>query len=143
MEYEIYAGLYEEKNEGWIWTNDKSVKSGDYVQIKSNKGKLICQIRKIDDNFRNHYSKRGSGRKTFDCSKNIVVVSDHYRDKLGGINTGKSYSLEIKKVTSWHRKMLAMLGHPNDVIKISIVLAIISCSLGIIGLILGVIGFVT
>ena len=120
MKYEIYVGLYEEKNEGWIWTNDKSVKSGDYVQIKSKKGKLICQIRKIDDNFQKYYSKKGSGRKILDCSKNIVVISKYYRDILT-INTDKPHSLEIKRVNSWHKKLLAMLGHPNDVMRLSII----------------------
>lgn len=142
MKYEIYAGLYEEKNEGWIWTNDNSVKSGDYAQIKSKKGIFVCQIRKIDDNFRKYYSQPGSGRITLDCSKNVVVASKYYRDILG-IDTDMPYYFEIKKVTNWHKKLLAMLGHPNDAIKTSIILAIISCCLGSIGLILGIISILT
>lgn len=141
--YEVFAALYEDSNEGWIWMpGEKDFDSRDHITVKSiaTGKKVTCVCRIIDDNYIIQYNQ--PPRRIIANPKEAIVLSTYYRDKLADrakskeIKTSNIYEFEIKKVWrfNYFRKILALVQHPDNAIKIATWLAIISIIIGLLGL---------
>ncbi len=154
--YKILKAIHEESNEGWAWIPKTStIKSRTFIKIdwienKPKKSKPIrCQARIIDDSFYKFYTKRPETVKDFDKS-NTIIMSEYYRDRFGISeddlkNKENEYNLIISKYDCFFQKIRAFLEHPNDVVKIATILAIISIIvtsvLGLISIILAILSY--
>ena len=143
-ELRVYPALHEEAKEGWVWLPKLEGFCGRFVKIKNmeNCKSIVCVRREIDDNFiifyehRSEYlKKRQKITKEYlrpDKSKSIVI-SEHYRRKLD-ISTMQTVKFEIEDILGW-RSLVCFLkatcDHPNEFVKISIMLGILSLELSI------------
>ncbi|MGA8151608.1 MAG: hypothetical protein WB952_11710 [Terriglobales bacterium] len=140
MEYSIYAALTEEDNEGWVWIQRPDLPTRTLVKVRNpTSGRTIfCAARHIDDNFLKKYNGREGTIKIDDASK-ALVISEWYRDALGGIETshhasGVSLIVTEAKFRFW-RNVRAACHHPDFVARVG-------TRLGILGVWLGLVAFV-
>ena len=101
-----------------INSNDRPIDINwyDYVQIKSETGKLIvCKLHGDDI----PEIPPGQGRS-------LIYINEPLRGKLGVKKDGDTLDFEIKKVTSWLAWYYFIRYHPDDVVKISTWLAVIA-----------------
>lgn len=142
--YKVYAALYDESSEGWIWLPQKLEKqnfsSRDIIVIKTkqNTQKVYCICRIIDNNFKRKYNKSDSGRCKIDNTDQAIVMSSYYRDMLGGLKTQEEYEFEIKRTKCPYYKIRALFQHPDNAIRIAIWLAIISIMIGMVSIIISI-----
>ena len=139
VEYTIYAALAEEDNEGWIWIQEPYLPTRTLVKVKnSSTGKTIfCSARHIDDNFRKKYNDRDGTINIEDASK-ALVISEWYRDALGGLDTsrrgsGVSLTVTEAKLPGW-RDLRAACHHPDIVARVGTRLGILGGLLGLVAL---------
>jgi len=136
--YTVFAALYDDTNQGWIWMpKEKGFNSRDYITLKSTETskKITCTCRIIDDNFLTYYNQ--PPRINIQDPNLALVISAYYRDMLGELKTGETYEFEIEKVGkfNYRRKIIAILHHPDNGIKIAACLAIISIFVSLISVI--------
>lgn len=153
-DYIIRASLHEEANAGWIWV--KGFPSRSLVKISNIKKRrtVICQARELDQNFLNIYNPSKSsddppveGRRRFpiDFEQDTIVMSEWYRDALGGFDTTKDdnangkVALDIQRYRgcqSWGQ-LRAALQHPDIVVRLGARLGALGVGLGLLGSFLG------
>jgi hypothetical protein len=140
MKYKIYASLKEDINEGICWVNNPKLSSRSVIRIfnKDTNKQVFCEAFRMDDNFVKHYNERKHTFKIVSTqNKNVIVLSEWYRVRLGDIDTQSEYDLEIKPYKYFGR-FCASIQHPQIVVRYATWLATISVGLGILGFFLGV-----
>ena len=133
--YKVFAALHDESNAGWIWMPpENGFTSRDLITITSltKKKKVYCDCRIIDDNFQSYYKKETGN--SIDNKYNTIVISDYYRNKLGGLNTEEEYEFEIVRGKCFVSKIRTLLQHPDNIVKIATWLAIISIGIGLLSI---------
>ncbi|MGD0785071.1 MAG: hypothetical protein ABR969_04590 [Sedimentisphaerales bacterium] len=139
----VFASLHEESREPWIWVpNNIGVKSGNVVRVlcTSTQKKIWCICRILDNNFVREYNRNDTfGIKNENDS--VVVISKHYRDKLGIQNTGNKYEFKISRSLPIWGTVRTILDHPDPCYRFLFWLAVISITItiafGLAGLIMG------
>jgi hypothetical protein len=139
--FRILSSLHEESNMGWIWIPDKS---REFIQIQMGENPpIVCQARILDENFKRLYNNRYKTNK-IDNPQNTIIMSDYYRSKLN-VEKNKDYELIITKANSFLQKLSSFRHHPDDVVKIATILAIISIVftifLGTLSIILAILSY--
>ena len=144
VSYIIRAARDEEANDGWIWM---ALPSRTVVRIKNPSARrhVYCQVRDIrDPNFLKRYNTSNAGRIAISHPCETMVISNWYRDALGGFNTtGKDnetgrVGLDVKPVQRWGWEALrAASHHPDIVVRLGVRLGVLGAWLGILGLIFG------
>lgn len=149
-DYIIRAALRDDANEGWVWI--ENIPSRSLIKITSVKHNrsVICQTRKLDQNFLVAYNDSGSRRYKIHPGENTIVISEWYRSALGNLRTtGKSsligkeplnVQLLTKCIPWW--QLRASLKHPDIVVRLGVCLGILSACLGVIGVILGILSLI-
>ncbi len=140
----VYAALQEESNAGWIWIpKNDSIKSIDVIKISCSDRSIVCVARIIDERFVSYYAESPKRLPITDIER-AIVISDYYRDNLGGIQTKNDYTFEIEKIPKYCclPRLKAFWYHPDNAIKVATRLAVTSIVLGIIGIALAVISMV-
>lgn len=137
IKYNILPAFWEENNEGWIWINkNESVNSHDCVSItrKDNGKKLYTMARIIDNNLRSRWSEKHNNNS---LPGNPIIISEYYRSRLS-LQLESDIELCIVKIKyQWLYKIIVFACyHPNDVVKISTWLGIISIILGAISMLI-------
>lgn len=125
--YRVHASLIADSRIGDVWCYEKDIKSR-LIIIKYGKDSIIVTRRLIDENFEKFYNKKDSKRWFVSSLKNSIVIDSYYREKLGILETHKDYDLTIKKVgkCAIHNHLRYLYQHPNDSIRITFWLAIVS-----------------
>ncbi|WP_291325120.1 hypothetical protein [Desulfovibrio sp. UCD-KL4C] len=136
MNYTIYAARDSEMKEGWVWSSNSP---SNVVKI-SHRGKSIyCECFKIDENFIKQYNGNTERVKILP-EKDVLVISQWYRNRLGISKTQEEYDIEIECVCGIKREFLSGCDHPQAAMRLATKLAGISVILGILGLVLGIMG---
>jgi hypothetical protein len=144
-DYIIRAALREEMNDGWVWLD--GFPSRTVIEIKNlNTGcSVICQARKLDDNYIEHYNS-DQGRLRIGMGDNIIVMSGWYREALGISETTKD---DISKATlvvcpyeGWWGHLCAACHHPDIVVRLGTRLGALGAWLGLLGAVLGALSLV-
>lgn len=147
--YEVHTALRDDLNEGWVWVRDSGLKDQlqdqrRIVRIEFNGKKVYCEALYADK----YYLKRFGERRVKDdlteipSDKDLVFINGWYRQRLGiPRNSCSEHDLQIEiakfLVLS---QFCACLQHPQSVVFLATVLAILGLGLGIIGVGLGLIG---
>lgn len=128
-EYKIYASLFSESRTGRAWNKEKF--SSNLIKITSNENNksIIVSNRKIDTNFERKYNKDGR----IHLIESALVIDEFYRNKLGIVSTQEFKMLTIKPVGKWQiwHNLRYLYEHPDDVVRITFWLAMISIGLSI------------
>ena len=148
--YEVHSALREDLNEGWIWIKNDVLK--DKLQYRrrivrintENEKKVYCEALYVDDFYEKEFKKRCNG---IDFSKDrLIFISGWYRQKLGikreDIPCPRNLTITLPKISKlrlllW--SLQACLQHPQIVVFLATVLAIIGLGLGVIAVGLGLI----
>lgn len=139
MKYLVLASLYDDLNQGWVWMTNSGLESRSIVKItnKKNNEKVFCECLNIDRNYMTLYNN--PPRKIIEKGIATITINEWYRKKLGGIETKIIHELEIKAANGWCGKIRANLQHPQNVVRMATLLALISVVLGVLSAALGVI----
>ena len=122
MKVRVYIADPDDKHKAWIRVSQeldlrKGIPNGAYVKVSANNRKVYCQIRGIPEK---------AGR---------VEINEWYRNALGWTDTpNEEIELTVKKVG--FRRIVAFAQHPDDIVRVSIRLGMISVGLGILSIIL-------
>ena len=143
-DYIIRAALRDEANDGWIWIEDFPSRSLVKISNKKNKRSVICQTRKLDQNFLNIYNVENHGRYEIKLGQGTIVMSEWYRDALGGFGTtgkgdpvGKvSLAVCLCRWPVW-KQLRATSHHPDIVVRLGTRLGALGIWLGLLGAVLG------
>jgi len=137
---EVYASFQEDSNVGWVWIPPlDTIHSRDHIEVSQTNNSVICVARVIDKNFLYLYNK--APRNIITDENNAIIISEYYRDKLGGIKTGQKYDFEIKRICKLNfvSKTRALMQHPDNAVKIACWLALVSVGLSILGVVMSAI----
>lgn len=144
-DFKIFAALHEDISAPYVWLTERPEMSRPLATLTNcrNRKKVVCQILKIDDNFRARYHK---SNRTLPLPENspVAVMNEWYRDCLG-LHKGENAEIHVKpvcKCVGWFAQLRAAFSHPDQNVRLAADLAIVSVVLGIIGLILGIISLV-
>lgn len=146
-DYIILAALREEMNDGWVWLD--GFPSRTVIEIKNlNTGcSVICQARKLDDNYIERYN-RDPRRLKVEMDNNTIVMSGWYRDALGisqttkdDIKTGKA-TLSVSRYEGCCGHLRAACHHPDVVVRLGARLGALGVWLGLLGVGLGALSLV-
>jgi len=151
----VLASLHEESREPWIWipNNICGVKSGNVVRVlyTSNQKKIWCICRTLDNDFVQKYNEHDRTYNIKNENDSVVVMSKHYRDKLGIQKTRDDYKFRISRGLPIWGPVRAILHHPDPCYRllfwltaISILLGFASIGLSLVSIITGlIIGFLS
>lgn len=141
--YKCRVALVENIEAGFVWIGKPKVESRTIVRINNCKknGKVVyCQALNIDNNFVKKYNEEKS-TTTIKKDGDYIVANKWYRDKLG-IEKNKEAKLLIRtkgKTQKFWWAYKAARSHPENSIRLSALLAILSLFLGVVGMIMGVV----
>lgn len=131
--YKVLASRDTEMNEGWVWISNDIFRPRSVIKIKNkiNEKTVYCEHLKIDENFITSYNSLGKKEK-INRDEKTIVISQWYREKLGGIITKERHDLQITSSNGLWGRVRACQYHPQLVVRLSINLAILSVVLGIL-----------
>ena len=137
----IRTALVEDINSPYLWFSDLPCPSREIVKVKvtnkNNSKSIWCEVIKASNNYIKRYNQRN---RTYNISRNdpFIVVNSWYRVKLG-IKKNEEYNIEIKQGIRPRlvKQLCASYNHPDNTVRLAVILAIISVGLGLLGLILG------
>jgi len=141
MKYKVQAALREDLNEGWVWGPDLKFEQRPIVKITNldNKKTVYCEYLTINDNYIENYN-RPKDTVEIKIGTNVITMNEWYRKRLGIPETKKEYNLTIATERARILAQIRMgLQHPQAVVRITTVLAIIGAILGVISIVLGII----
>lgn len=159
--FKVYAARSEDADKGLVWLYDEDFTSAQTIILKNRKKKkwlvfnrtVHCTYRELDHNFIVEYNERKHTRKIDPCDlwlcypksaykeadqqklKGFLVISEWYRNALGGFKTGEGpVELVIKKpwLSPW-ANLRAACQHPEPGVRVATRVAILGTWLGIVG----------
>lgn len=138
MKYRIYASLYDEINEGWVWLASPKLQSRCIVLISNprNGKKVYCEALQIEENFRALYNK--GSRKNIEDLNSSLVINAWYRKRLGDFPTQSEQELEIFPADNVWGKIRSCFHHPQVIVRIGTWLGVISAILGLLSFVLAI-----
>lgn len=142
MKYIIRASLREEASTGWVWLDGYASRSIVKITNPKTDRSITCEVRKFDDNFLKHYNSSPRCHVSPELQQSVVVMSEWYRDALGGIgttdadNTTGTVELKFVKQRNWFWPQLRVAcNHPDIVVRLGTRLGVLGTWLGLIGLV--------
>lgn len=141
--YIIRAALHDEANEGWVWTRQYMSRTIVRIRNPKNKRSVFCQVRKLDGNFCEIYRDDPKKRRVPIIDADTVVMSQWYRDALGGLDTtnidNKSGLVDLdidpyEFYWRWWGSLRAAAHHPDIVVRLGTRLGVIGVWLGLVGI---------
>ena len=142
----IYAALYEESKEGWVWIPPTNEINSEFIRIINPKTEkyIVCERRTLDDNYVKYYNNRHGARKiNKEDIERCIVINEYYRNKLGNISTKEEVELEIVETNKIRGYLQGALHHPNQYLRYGIMSNILALIFGMLSLILGVLPVLT
>ena len=142
--FTVLAALHEDISAPFIWTSERSHMPRPLAILTNteNQKKGVCQVLKIDENFRVRYD---SSPRTvpIPIDTPVAIMSEWYRACLG-VKTKELIEMEVKPACRcflWFAQLRASFYHPDHSVRLAADLAIVSVFLGLIGLALGILAF--
>jgi hypothetical protein len=139
--YKVYAAIEEEYNEGWVWICTPWCASRTLVKLSREKnGRLwstYCEARHIDWNFLERYHSPERNRAKIARPSEALVISEWYRNALGGLETGTYEEILIQPLSrsTWGRGPIwAASHHPDIVARIGTRLGLLGAWLGLVAI---------
>lgn len=137
--YTIFAALSDQTNEGWVWFSNPPLHTRTIVRVHHPKtGRVVfCESRKIDPNFLTQYKQQKQGIEKPD---EALVISEWYRDALGGFPTTKMSGDQVKlditpaQIPGW-RSLRASCHHPDNAVRVGTRLGVLGTWLGLVSLV--------
>ena len=137
--YEVHTALRDDLNEGWVWVRDSGLKDQlqdqrRIVRIEFNSKKVYCEALYVDDYYLDRFK--------IDSTKDLIFINAWYRQRLGIPRdpcSEQDLQIAVAKFPLLSQ-FCACLQHPQSVVFLATVLAILGLGLGIIGIGLGLIG---
>jgi hypothetical protein len=150
IRYEIYASRDEDAKEGSVWLYRPNYPSRTIMVMKrvdegGRQWKTFCEARHIDRNFIRRYNdNEGQRTEILTRPTNVLVISEWYRNALGGFATShqpgheKLYAIAVRRarLPGW-RALRAAAHHPDFGIRLGTRLGVLGGWLGLLGILLG------
>ena len=141
--YRIYAAIRDDVSSGWIWINNKKIQQRSilFIYNPQNKKYLYSEALKIEGNYLRNYNQSNSGRIPLligNENEPVIVINEWYRHKLGDIQTQEYCELEITEENNCVGWIMACLHHPQIIVRIATILAIISIFISIISVVIAI-----
>lgn len=143
--YRVFSALERDIGAPFIWVTDSPVPSRSIAKVKNTQTgqSVYCEILVMDVNFRAAYN---GSNKTISIKEQLpaVVANAWYRQKIG-TEKNQDATLEIsvpRYVPQIARQIKAAMSHPDNAVRLSADLAVVSVALGLVGLLLGIFGLV-
>ena len=142
----VLACLASDIDASYIWSNCISLgQANRFFRVRVDDGEwIVVRILYASENFKRRYSKDGHGRAPIIKDDQFIVLSEHYRSRLGiegtSFKTGRRYKLELKQCRwfefgGWRAASVS----PNPFLRQSVFLAWVSLGLGIVSLLLALV----
>jgi hypothetical protein len=135
--YFIFPARLEEVHEGLVWIKDASISERTVIKItdiKTSKN-VFCEALPIDATDK-YYFRKSMG-KNF-----VIFMNGRYRKMLGHISHNRTHRFSILKANKlngiWYW-IMAGLNHPQTIVKINLLFALISITLTFSGVVLSII----
>ncbi|MBV8521903.1 MAG: hypothetical protein JOY71_07220 [Acetobacteraceae bacterium] len=143
MEYTIYAAVEEEYNEGWVWLCKPRCASRTLVELSHEdenhrRYRRYCEARHIEWNFLERYHDPGRKRLKIVHPSKALVISEWYRNALGGFGTQTVQEIDVRELPWWKwgwRTLRAANHHPDIVARIGTRLGVLGAWLGLIAIV--------
>jgi len=137
MRLKIYPALFEDISSGWVLIEERKSIQRAVIRIRSKETKksIYCEALTLDENFRKKYREKTGN--LIDSPEKALVINEWYRQRLGNLETQREYDLEIKHKVTIFGRLKAIMGHPQEAIRIAFWLAFISIVIGILSLAIG------
>ena len=137
----VLACLASDIDASYIWSNCISPgQANHFFRVRVDDGEwIVVRILYASENFKRRYSKDGHGRAPIIKDDQFIILSEHYRCRLGiegtSFETGRKYKLELKPCRWFEfRGLRAASVSPNPFLRQSVFLAWVSLGLGILSL---------
>lgn len=151
--YVVHTALREEQNEGWFWVKDPMLedKLQNYRRIVCINQKVYCEALYADKYYLEEFEKRRKSKSRPDLKGDdpLIFLNGWQRQSLG-ISSKDICKTKQLKITFSNSPALSLwwqfkscLQHPQIVVFLATMLAVISLGLGLIGVGLGFIGIKT
>jgi hypothetical protein len=157
-DYRVFSALHEDTDKGWAWLyleDTGGFVSRTTIKIVSPdvKRSVYCEYRAIDSNFIKRYDRSEFTRCIYFANKHetqsgqldvaslgkVVVLSDWYRQALGGIETthgardGQKLEIYKPRFALW-ADLRAACQHPEPGVRVATRVAILGTWLGVTAL---------
>ncbi|MFI5353201.1 MAG: hypothetical protein ACHQZS_09590 [Candidatus Binatales bacterium] len=150
-QYVVHSALRDDMNEGWVWIrNSKHEKELDgkrrIVKLTARSKSIFCEALYADDWYMEKWFARwkATSQEAPPADENLAFISSWYRGRLGIIGNLPQrltmtieYSVEPRRPFWW--QLYACLEHPQVVVLLATLLAVIGLGLGILALGLSVV----
>lgn len=135
MKYRIFPALHEEASSGWVWLSQPQWERGIIrIYNEETKKRVFCEYRRIDDNFKDFYDSRPRTNK-LPSSDPVIVISQWYCRRKLSIDGKEDAELDVRRAFWWEfGPIRAGLEHPDAIVRLATILALISVGLGLISL---------
>lgn len=152
-EYIVHTSIRDDMNEGWVWIRNPNLKNAldgkrCTVRIMAKPGKSIfCEALYADEWYMEKWNKRWNNthKKVPPTDANLAFISAWYRGRLDILDireVPQTLTIDYKEDTSrplWWQ-LHVCLEHPQVVVLLATLLAIIGLGLGILALGLAILG---
>jgi hypothetical protein len=134
----IFASLFEDAQQGWVWSNYCGLPPRSVVQITnaSNGRSIWCESLVIDGNYLRRYND--GGRIHIESPSEAIVMNEWYRSKLGYRTQETVQAMTIAPANNLWGRFRACTDHPQVVVRVAAWLGFIGVVLGILGIALGI-----
>jgi len=151
--YDVHTSLDEDKNEGWVWIRNSHLKNDlegkrRIIRITAEtKKKVFCEALYADPRYMKKWYVIwvNDGREIPPPTQNLAFISEWHRILLGiekiwkdPRNLAIDYPENSLRPFWW--QLCACLDHPQVVVRLATLLAIIGVGLGILGMGVGIAG---
>jgi hypothetical protein len=144
--YDVSTSLRDDMNEGWVWIrNLKNELDGNrrIIRVKAETGKSIfCEALYADVWYMEKWNERwdNTHKKVPADDENLAFISSWYRRRLGIGMGPQNLTIDYKDTPRpfWWQ-LHACLEHPQAVVLLATLLAVIGLGLGTLALGLGVV----
>jgi hypothetical protein len=138
--YTVFAALSDQTNEGWIWFRNPPLHTRTIVKVRHPETGLVvfCESRKIDSNFLTQYKQQT--QREIKKPDETLVISEWYRDALGGFPTTRMSGDQVKlditpaRIPVW-RSLRASCHHPDIAVRVGTRLGVLGAWLGLVSLV--------
>lgn len=141
-QYIVRASLHEEANAGWVWLDGFPSRTLVKISNVATGRRIICEVRRFDQNFLKKYNLKPRIDIDPQMISQTVVMSQWYRDALGGFpTTGTNNQSGVVELTISRCRCQTWAGiraasqHPDIVARIGTRLGVLGGLLGVVGLI--------
>ena len=142
-ELTVKHALPEELNDGRVWGPDLGYDPRPIVRIRNRDSgrSVVCEYLVIDHSYVRRYEARNDldGASATLSPEGSLVLNYWYRRRLGIHGAGARCRFEITRIGDASGWVYACLGHPQIVVRLATVLALLGFGLGCLSVVLALV----